>query len=496
MSGHRLTVAAVDLGASSGRVLAGRYGPDGMSLREVYRFANEPVRVTSVLRWDVLALFRGVLAGLRLAKEVAGPIDSVGVDGWGVDYGLLDADGQLLGNPAHYRDGRTATAMAEVVSAVGSAALYAATGTQLQPFNTLFQLYADRGSPQLASAEHALLIPDLMTYWLCGALGTELTNASTTGLLDPRTMRWSDSLAGRLKVPVGLFPPLRRPGQLAGTMLPDPTHDAGLGVAPQVVAVASHDTASAVAGVPASSANYAYVSTGTWALVGVDLPAPVITEDARTANFTNEVGIDGSVRFLRNVTGFWLLQECVREWRTGGSPVDLDELTRAAEAIAGHRAIIDVQEPAFAAPGAMVSRVVQACRRTSGVTPSSPAEITRCILDSLAVAIRHAVKDAARLTESIVDVVHVVGGGALNAPFCQAVADACRLPVVAGPAEATAWGNAICQLRAHGTAIGGLAEARSLIRRAEPPTRYAVRGDEKAWQLADELVLQAREVQL
>src|SRR5262249_24497031 len=216
----RLAAAGVDLGASSGRVLAGRYGPDGVSLREVHRFANDPVRVGGVLRWDVLALFRGVLEGLRHAEEAAGLLDSVGVDGWGVDYGLLDRDGQLLGNPAHYRDGRTAAAMAEVVAAVGSAYLYAATGTQLQPFNTLFQLYADRGSPQLASAEHALLIPDLMTYWLCGALGTELTNASTTGLLDPRTMRWSDALVSRLGVPIDLFPPLRRPGQVARTFMP------------------------------------------------------------------------------------------------------------------------------------------------------------------------------------------------------------------------------------------------------------------------------------
>jgi rhamnulokinase len=494
MTSRRLTVAAIDLGASSGRVLIGQCRPDGMSLREVHRFANEPVRVSGVLRWDVLALFHGVLAGLRRAQDVAGRLDSVGVDGWGVDYGLLDAEGHLLGNPAHYRDRRTEAVVSEVIEAVAAPALYTATGTQLQPFNTLFQLLADRATSKLQAATHALLIPDLMTYWLSGARGTELTNASTTALLDPRTMDWSHTIADQLNVPIHLFPPFRRAGDVAGAMLPEVASDARLTAPPLVVTVASHDTASAVVGVPATSDNYAYVATGTWALVGVDIAAPVITEAARGANFTNEVGIDGSIRFLRNVTGFWLLQECVRQWRAGGADIDLAELTRAAARIPPLRAFIDVQEPGFAAPGDMVGRVVQASLRTSGVSPASPVEITRCILDSMALAIRHAVNDAVRLSGNAVDIVHVVGGGALNVPFCQAVADACQLPVVAGPTEAAAWGNAICQARAHGVVTGSLADARSLVRRAEPPSSYAVRGDAGLWQRADEMVLAARGV--
>lgn len=356
----------------------------------------------------------------------------------------------------------------------------------------MFQLLADRGSAQLGVAAHALLVPDLMTYWLSGVMGTELTNASTTGLLDARTLGWSAALASRLDVPIGLFAPMRRPGQIVGKMLPDAVTDAGLDVAPQVVTVPSHDTAAAVAGIPAESDSFAYVCSGTWALVGLELPEPVITEASRAANFTNEVGADGSIRFLRNVTGFWLLQECVREWRASGLQIDLDALTRAAADLPALRAVIDVQEPGFAAPEDMPHRIAQGCLRTSGVTVSTPAEITRCILDSMAVAIRHALDDGVRLSGRTVDVVHIVGGGVSNALFCQLVADACRLPVVAGPTEAASWGNAIYQARALGVVNGSVADARAMIWRAEEPVPYAVRGDERAWQRADELVLAAR----
>jgi rhamnulokinase len=472
-------VAAVDLGASAGRVLIGVSTSDGLTLREIHRFANDPVRVRGVLRWDVLGLFHGIVEGLRRAEAEVGQLDAVGVDGWGVDYGLLDGDGQLLGNPAHYRDARTAPVVREVLDTVGAEALYEATGTQLQPFNTVFQLLTDRRSAAFAAARQVMLVPDLMSFWLGGEAGTELTNASTTGLLDPRTMDWTTAL----DAPVELFAPLRRPGHVAGKVLPE----LGLDSAPVVVTVGSHDTASAVAGVPASSERYAYVCTGTWALVGVDRPAPVITEAARAANFTNEVGVEGSVRFLRNVTGFWLLQECVRQWRAEGVSVDAAELTRAAAQLPPLTAVIDVQEPGFAAPGDMVTRVVEGARRTCGVALTTPAQITRCILDSMALAVRHAVRAAVALSGSTVDVVHVVGGGAVNAPFCQAVADACQLPVVAGPTEAAAWGNALVQARTLG-AINSLADARAAIARAEPTTTYQVRGDEEPWQRADAII--------
>lgn len=488
----KVAIAAVDLGASSGRVVSGYGGAGGFTLREVHRFANVPVRAGGVLRWDVLALFRGILDGLRLAEAAAGPLDSVGVDGWGVDYGLLDADGQLLGNPAHYRDPRTGPAYSSAVGKVGAAGLYNATGTALQPFNTVFQLLAERGSAQLGAAQSALLVPDLITYWLSGSMGTELTNASTTGLLDARTLDWSAVLARQLELPVGLFAPLRRPGELAGEMLPDVVADAGLRAVPRVVTVPSHDTAAAVAGLPAESGRFAYVCTGTWALVGIELPDPVITEASLAANFTNEVGADGRIRFLRNVTGFWLLQECVREWRRSGLPAELDDLTSAAAAVPALRAVIDVQEPDFAAPGDMPRRIAAACLRTSGAVIAAPAEITRCILDSMALAIRQATHDGMRLSGRTVDVVHIVGGGASNPLFCQLVADACQLPVVAGPTEAASWGNAIYQARALGVLGGMAADARAVIRRAEHPVGYPVRGDDAAWQRAGELVIAAR----
>jgi rhamnulokinase len=491
-AGREAVVAAVDLGASSGRVVAARCTASGVELREVHRFPNVPVRAGGVLRWDVLALFGGILDGLRQAAKEFGALDSVGVDSWGVDYGLLDGDGQLLGNPAHYRDGRTASTVATVLDTVGAAELYAATGCQFQPFNTVFQLLADRDSVQLGFAAQALLVPDLMSYWLSGSVGTEVTNASTTGLLDARTRTWSTELAKRLDVPVGLFPPLRGPGELLGPMRRDVVADAGLDVAPQVISVASHDTAAAVAGTPARSDRFAYVCTGTWALVGLELPEPVITEASRLANFTNEVGADGSIRFLRNVTGFWLLQECLRQWRADGLTMDVGALTDAATTVPPLRAVIDVQNPDFAAPNDMPGRVARAALETSGVTVSTPAEITRCILDSMALAVRHALRDAVRLAERTVDVVHIVGGAVANPLFCQLAADACQLVVLAGPAEAASWGNVLHQARALGVIEGQPADARALIERAEEPVAYRPHSDERMWERADAIVFQAR----
>jgi rhamnulokinase len=485
-------VAAVDLGAASGRVVAGHYSGHRFTLREVHRFPNVPVRVSGVLRWDVLRLFHGVIEGLRRAEREMGSLDSVGVDGWGVDYGLLDKDGQLLGSPAHYRDQRTAGAAARVLDMLGGERLYAATGTQVQPFNTLFQLYTDRGSAQFAAAKSALLLPDLISYWLTGEAGTELTNASTTGLLDPRTLDWASGLAGLLGLPVSLFPGLRSPGTVLGPIRADVAADAGLTSRPLVITVPSHDTAAAVAGVPAQSGSFAYVCTGTWVLVGMELPRPVTTDEARLANFTNEVGIDRTIRFLRNVTGFWLLQECLRHWRACGLPIDINELTEAA----GHltsAGVIDVQDPALAAAEAdMPARIAAACQRASGIELHEPAEIARCVLDSMAVAIRRAIHDAGRICRRPADVVHVVGGGAANALFCQLVADACRLPVLAGPVEAAAWGNALSQARALGAITGSKSGARAVIRRSEPGITYAPRASETMWRRLEDIVLEDR----
>jgi rhamnulokinase len=413
---------------------------------------------------------------------------SRGTPGWAVDYGLLDADGQLLSSPVHYRDARTTPVVADLLDRVGARQMYAATGIQLQPFNTIFQLLAERTSAQFAAARHALLIADLVSYWLSGTLGTELTNASTTGLIDARTRTWAGTFASRIDAPIDLFPPLREPGNVIGKLTPDAQSDAGLAAAPHVITVPSHDTAAAVAGVPAETAHFAYVCTGTWALAGVELAAPIITPAAAEANFTNELGADGTIRFLRNVTGFWLLQECMRDWQAAGTDVDIAALTDAAAQLPAARAVIDVQDPGFLAPGDMPRRIAAACLRASGITLSNPAEITRCVLDSMALAVRQAIQDAIRLSEHRVDVVHVVGGGVSNTLFCQLVADACQLPVLAGPSEAASWGNAVFQARALGILEGSLAHGRALIRCSQPPIQYRPTGDGRTWERAADLV--------
>ncbi|MET9441171.1 rhamnulokinase family protein [Streptomyces sp. NPDC006610] len=473
--------AAVDLGASSGRVMVGRVGRHELELTEAHRFPNRPVRVPEGLRWDVLGLYAGVLEGLRAAGDrCGGRLDSVGIDSWAVDYGLLDADGALLGNPVHYRDARTDGIAEQVWAAVPADELYAATGLQYAPFNTLYQLTAAKSSAQLAHAERLLLIPDLLAYWLTGEQGTELTNASTTQLVDPRRRDWSYDVAARLGIDLSLFAPLRLPGDPAGLLRPEVLEETALTGPVPVTAVGSHDTASAVAAVPASGERFAYICTGTWSLAGLELTAPVLTEESRAANFTNELGLDGTVRYLRNIMGLWLLQECVRAW---GEP-DLGELLRAAAREPALRSVVDAGDAAFLAPGRMPERIAEACRASGQPAPGTPAGITRCILDSLALAHRRAVADAQRLADHPVDVVHIVGGGVRNALLCQLTADACGLPVVAGPTEAAALGNVLVQARAHDL-VGNRADMRRLLTRTQPLTRYEPRGDAQAWRAAE-----------
>jgi rhamnulokinase len=461
--------AAVDLGASSGRVMLARVGPAGIRLHEVHRFPNRPVTAAGTLHWDVLALWAGILDGLRAAAG-AGDLAGIAVDSWAIDYGLLDADGALLGNPVHYRDARTDG----VAASVRPAGFYARTGLQELPFTTIYQLAAARGSAALGAAAHALLMPDLIGYWLTGERASELTNASTTGLLDVHTRRWDPGTAAALGLRDGLFPAVREPGTRLGPLRAEVAAETGAAGA-TVSLVGSHDTASAVAGVPAADERFAYVSCGTWSLVGVELPAPVTTAEAERANFSNELGVDGTVRFLRNVMGLWLLQESVRTWERDGTAVDLPALLAAAGRVPGGRSVVDPDRPEFLPPGDMPERLRAECRRTGQPVPGTPAELTRCILDSLAAAYGRVVRQAAELSGVRVEVVHLVGGGARNALLCQLAADACGLPVVAGPVEAAAYGNALVQARTAGVLDGGLPELRALL--ADAATRtYRPRG--------------------
>ncbi|HWM97325.1 MAG TPA: rhamnulokinase family protein [Streptosporangiaceae bacterium] len=434
-------------------------------MHEAHRFPNTPVRVLGTLHWDILALYRGMLDGLSAAAR-SFELASVGIDSWGVDYGLLDAGGALLGNPVHYRDARTEG----VRVPVPAAELYAVTGTQHLPFNTIYQLAA---TPMLPHAATMLLIPDLLAYWLTGEAGAEVTNASTTSLFDVRAQAWATGLIEKAGLPPRIFPPLRRPGEVIGLI----TEPNGPGFPLPLIAVGSHDTASAVAGVPAERPGFAYISSGTWSLAGVELDAPVLTEASRAANFTNETGIDGTIRYLRNVMGLWLLQESLRAWPGASLGSLLDEAARLRPL----RFAIDPDDPVFLPPGDMPSRIASWLAARGEAVPAGPAETVRCILDSLALAYRRAIAQAQSLSGRHADVVHVVGGGARNALLCQLTADATGLPVIAGPAEATCFGNVLVQARALGAAPGDLAGMRALIRSTQPLRSFTPAGDGAVW---------------
>lgn len=471
-----LRVAAVDLGATSGRVMAARVGTAHLSLKEVHRFPNGGVPVGGSLFWDVLGIHREVLSGIA---EVActGDLHGIGIDSWAVDYGLLDRDGELLGNPYSHRDPRTRDIPELVAKTISVQEQYAVNGLQQLPFTTVFQLVAARGTAALESAHTLLLLPDLLAYWLTGEVGAERTNASTTGLLDVSTGAWSSDLARRLELPWSILPPLRDAGSLVGPVRPEVAADLGIAPDVPVVAVGSHDTASAVVAVPASGDGFGYISSGTWSLVGLELDAPVLSEEAREADFTNEGGVDGTVRFLKNVMGLWVLSECLRAWRGRGTPAtDLASLLADASMATPLRTVVGINHPSLLGPGSatdpMPERLVGLARAAGEPVPQSPGEITRCVLDSLALAYRRHLRTAARLADRDLDVVHIVGGGSHNHLLCQLTADALGVPVLAGPGEAAALGNALVQARALGADLPDLAAMRGLVRETHDVRRH------------------------
>jgi rhamnulokinase len=452
-------LAAVDLGAQSGRVAVGAFDGERLAVDEVHRFDNTPVAQDGVLRWDFERLYRDTLDGL----EAAAPVDSVAVDSWGVDFGLVDADGRLLANPVHYRDGRRAAAADHVYERVPPRELYERTGIQLLPINTVFELaaLAAENDAAFADAETLLLIPDLVHSRLCGSRSTELTNATTTQCFDPRAGTWASDLLERLDIPAGLFPEVVPPGTPLGR-----TQDGAT-----VIAVATHDTGSAVAAVPFGHHDSVFVSAGTWSLVGLEIDRPLITDGTFAANLTNEGGVAGTFRLLRNVTGLWLLHESRRAWAKAGHDHSFEELNDLAAAAPALRSLVDPDHEAFRAPGDVPARIAAFCERTGQAVPDGPGATARCILESI--ALKHAVTvDLLREVTGADPVeLHVVGGGARNELLCRWTAQATGLPVLAGPEEATLVGNLLVQAMALGE-IASLEEAREVVRRSFVPTLF------------------------
>ena len=547
------TVVAIDLGASSGRVLRGVFDGERLAIEECSRFPNGPVAVPGPRRvgdsgsggvgpascarpgdevrvayeWDVLALWRGILDGLREAS-LRGAVDAIGIDTWAVDYGLLDEDGLLIGNPASYRSARCGRGASEVLDRWDSSWLYERNGLQFQPFNTLFQRVADRWERRADCARTALLIPDLLAYWLTGEARSELTNASTTGLVNAARRDWDPEILNRLRDDFGveqLFPPIISPGEIVGEARVEGLDlRTSTGKRTPVVAVGSHDTASAVAGVPAQAGSFAYISSGTWSLVGTELSAPVLSEEARAANFTNELGVDGTVRFLANIMGMWVQQECLREWASLGDiasgasgRVDWPLLDAQTEAAEPARYLLDMSSPELMAPGAMVERVRSLWiegpgasssassgddssasdeagagvgePQTSGVDPRERATVLRAITDSLALAYRRAIRRTFELSGTHPEAIHLVGGGSENRLLAQETADATGIPVIAGPVEATALGNMLVSLRAIGAARGTLMDLRAISQASSVLVTYEPRASHaRLWDEADALL--------
>jgi rhamnulokinase len=457
-------VVAIDLGAESGRVVLGRFDGYRVALEEVHRFPTPPRPHDGHLRWDLHNLWSQIRAGLAAAGEAAGTVDAVGVDAWGVDYGLLGRDGELLGDPVSYRDARTSGMVEEAIGRVGQERLYLATGIQIIEINTIFQLMAEARTGTLQSAERLLLIPDLFHHLLSGATVAEHTVASTTGAYDMAGGRWAVDLLGELGVPAHMLPEVVDAGTDLGPVNPELPGFASA----RVIAPASHDTASAVVGVPFVDPDAAYVSSGTWSLVGVETSQPVISQAAMAANLTNEGGAFGTIRLLRNSGGLWLLQESRRQWAREGREYSYEELVRLAATAPGGVSIVNTDHRDFIAPGDMPARIRAYCGRTGQPVPEDDGALTRCILDSLALGYRSAVDDLAAVTGRPVPAVQVVGGGSRNQLLNQTVADVTGLPVVAGPAEATALGNVLVQLIALGE-VEDLAQARQVVRASAGP---------------------------
>ncbi len=471
MTTQRATVLAIDIGAESGRVMAVHFDGSGLELEEVHRFPNYAVTVNGTLHWDLLHLWREVQAGIaRSRAQTAAPPASMALDTWGVDFGLFDRNGDLIGNPVCYRDSRTEGMLEAVFARVPRAEVYAQTGIQLMAINTLFQMMSlvESGSPQLQIASRFLTVPDLLNYWLSGVQVCEFSIATTTQMLNPFTRSWAGGMLEALGIPLRLFPEVVPSGTRLGSF-------DGI----SVIAPACHDTGSAVAGVPARTQNFAFISSGTWSLVGLEVAEPVVNEAALAANASNEGGAYGTFRLLNNVMGLWLLQQCRATWESAGRAYSYPELVALAESAEPLRSFVDPDDDRFLPPGDHPAHIQDYCAQSGQPRPESDAAITRCVFESLALAYRDVLYELRSLTGRKLEVIHVVGGGSRNRLLNQLTADATGIPVLAGPGEATVIGNALVQLISLGE-LANLDEGRQLVSEIGALERFEP-GEQSAW---------------
>lgn len=475
-------VLAFDYGASSGRAILGSYDGSRLSLEEIHRFSNDPVMVGNSLYWDILRLYHEMKQGImKGCQKVNGNISSIGIDTWGVDFGLLDSSDVLLGNPVHYRDSRTDGMIEEALKQVSRSEIYRNTGIAFQKFNTLYQLLSmvKNKSNILEKAETLLFIPDLLAFFLTGKKSCEFTIASTSQMLLAGRGTWAYDLLNELGIPVEILPEIVDAGSFAGVLQKSLQDELGVKEIP-VIAVASHDTGSAVISVPMESGDDAYISSGTWSLLGTECEKPVINDTTLNLNYTNEGGIYRTVRLLKNIMGLWVYQECRRAWKKEGISVSYDEMDALADAAKPFQAFIDVDDESFYSPGNMPEKVVAYCEKTGQTVPSDMGGIIRVVMESLALKYRSAVEGLEKITGKKVPALHIVGGGCKNTMLSQFTANLLNRPVTAGPVEATALGNILSQLIAL-KEVDDLQQARSLVKSSFPTDEYTPR-DVEIWE--------------
>jgi rhamnulokinase len=474
---------ALDLGAESGRAMLGRYDGRQLALSEVHRFPNIPVRLPDGLHWDILRLWSEVKQGIALAHGEGDTLSSLGIDTWAVDYGLLDRDGALISNPYHYRDARTDGTIEEAFRRVPRAEIFEQTGIQFLQINSLYQLLSSvvRRSPTLELAQTFLTIPDLLNYWLTGRAVCEFTNATTTQCYNPNESDWARGMLQRIGIPSHLFPGIVAPGTELGPVLPSVGHELGLdsGSPVPVIAPACHDTGSAVVAVPARQPGFAWISSGTWSVIGTEVDQPVISDDSLAYNLTNEGGVAGTFRFSRNVMGLWLVQECRRTWAQAGEEHSYGELTEMAGQARPFLAVVDPDHGEFFKPSDMPARIQAYCQRTGQPLPQSKGAVIRCALEGIALKYRWVLERLEEMLGRRLDPVHIVGGGTQNHLLSQFTADAVGRQVITGPIEATATGNVLMQMMALGH-VNSLAEGREVARRSASLLTYEP-GSRAAW---------------